>query len=131
VDTKLAPGLGEFVMPLCTHTDMALKFTNMGHSSLAFRFPKSFRKSVKSQDLINRLGLPADFGGEEGYIQVNASKDFALERLLQARKQMLDSRLMPFWEISNVRSTSYQEWLTPQVSGAPAGARVEFRSDRP
>lgn len=133
VDTKLAPGLGEFAMGLCTHSQAPLKFVNMGHSSLAFRFPFKMSTKIEACGLLTRLQVPVDCRNEEYSIHINASKDFTLEQLLQARTEIVKCGIFPIWDINDVQADSIERWKQAQTARAPApvkkGSKVEFQGN--
>lgn len=134
VDTKLAPGLGEFCMPLAMHKDHPVQFTNSGHGKKAFRFPASSQPAGLSSGLfraLEALGLSGDCALEDGNIQVNASKDFTLAQLLKGRECILRSRVFPLWSLDEVKAGSYQEWYAGQSKPhVPREPKVLFHGQR-
>jgi hypothetical protein len=111
VETKLAPGLGEFAMRLCTHQDHPQHLVNCGHKHWAFRFPVQYAEPIKRQGLLERLGVPADVCTQEGEIYINATKDYTLEQLMQAQQVVVESGIFPLWNVTDVRADSFQRWL--------------------
>lgn len=114
VDTKLAPGLGEFVMALGMHQECPLQFTNCGHKRVAFRFPARDKRAIEQARLLERLHeahCPSDVATEAFNIQINASKDFPLETLLKARALIVQSHIWPLWLLDEIKSDSYSTWL--------------------
>ena len=129
VDTKVAPGLGEFAIGLCTHKDAPLQLLNMGHSGLAFRFPYNLEDRIARSGLKQRIGVPMDCAVDPNQIHMNASKDFTLQQMLEARRAIVESQVFPLWDIHAVRPDSYEKWLqlsTAPPSKTPKGTRMEF-----
>lgn len=125
VDTKVAPGLGEFVMPLCTYREMEISIANLGHSPSALALPRALRAKANQ---LGDLGVPVEFAADSWNIYVNASKDFTLEQLYRARDRMLASGLLPIWDIAKVQADSYSTWAA-LVSAGPKeakGSKVEL-----
>ena len=117
IDTKGAPGLGEFVMQLCCRQDDPVRFKGLGHGPLAFSLPKSLIRHPKALELTRKIGMGMDFRADDRHICINASKDFPLERLLEARTHIVESGLFPLWDISNVQVESYGIWQRAQDQG--------------
>jgi hypothetical protein len=113
VDTKLAPGLGEFCMQLAMHKDCPMQFLNCGHKRPAFRLPVNLGRAIKRSGLLAQLGeahCPSDVAVDAWSIQINASKDYSLELLLKARDIIVDSRVFPIWRLSEVKAESHDVW---------------------
>jgi hypothetical protein len=125
VDTKGAPGLGEFAMNLCYHKEAVLTIVNAGHVIAAFIFPKGLR-TPRATVLMNKLNLPVEFSADNNRIYINASKDFPLERLLEARTHIVESGLFPLWNISDVKASSYTDWLAQQNASHHKASKVEM-----
>lgn len=119
VNTKVAPGLGEFAMGLCTHNKAKFALGNMGHSSYAFNFSSSYQGLLRRTKLLEKLGVPglAEYEGQG--LMINASKDFSTEQLLLARQRIVESGLFPLWDIRTVKESSYEEWSSQKLKGHP------------
>lgn len=126
VDTKLAPGLGEFAIGLVTHRDHPQQFVNCGHKHWAFRFPVVYGADIKRTGLLGRLGVPADIATSEGEIHINATKDYTLEQLLTARQAIVESQVFPLWNVAEVRPDSVQKWLASKEPQGPKKSGVLF-----
>jgi hypothetical protein len=128
VDTKLAPGLGEFCMGLVMHKNQPLQFTNCGHKGAAFRFPVNMSKAIKRSGLLEKLSearCVAVISTEPGNIQLGATKDFSLELFLKARTIIVESGALPIWSLEGVRNNSYDLWKARlKALEGPSGPKI-------
>jgi hypothetical protein len=102
---------------------------NCGHRPFAYRFPAHMNEEVRRKGLLQRLGVPADCATEDWTIQVNATKDFSLEQLLQARQIIVDSRIFPIWHVAEVKADSYKKWQEASLK-QPKTSRVVFEGQQ-
>jgi Phage phiEco32-like COOH.NH2 ligase-type 2 len=129
VDTKVAPGLGEFCMDLVVHASSPVNFSNCGHKRVAFRFPAKSQRAVREtglQEALSKLGMPCDCTTERNSIQVNATKDFSVEKLLQAQKLIVASKIWPLWHLADVKTTSFEEFQRKKDKEPPRTVRLVF-----
>lgn len=127
VDTKLAPGMGEFAMQLAEYGECPVHFQQAGSKRPAFRFPVTAKTQLYKGGLyeaLNNIGCPSDCCTEAYYLQINASKDYHLEQLLKARDLIVDSQILPLWRITEVREDSYQKWLEAQERSPRKSVKV-------
>lgn len=130
-DTKVAPGLGEFVMRLAVYKKDPLQFFNCGHKSVAFIFHPWVRKDARWTETHRRLGLPVGFTAESvNQIWINASKDYTLEQLLKAREVLVESGIFAIWDIEKVRTGDYEKWCQSQNQPTRQKARTLFEGQK-
>jgi hypothetical protein len=110
--TKVAPGLGEFVMPLCRHKDTNLSFRAAGNGRLLFRFPNNYANNVINSRLMEKLGLEdaADYQGDPDVIWVNTAKEISPALLERCRDVIIDSGAFPLWRTNEVKPESFANW---------------------
>lgn len=128
-DTRVAPGLGEFAMDLCYHTNFKLSLMNLGSGGRMFRFPESARTALTKFRFFEKAqSAMFDFGGDEGYIYFNAASHTPIETLMAWRKLLVESKAFPLWFIDEVTPTSYAEWEAARNAKVKPSFKREFDS---
>jgi hypothetical protein len=114
VDTKQAPGLGEFVSDLCYYSGYKIRIFNLGHGGNMFSLSRDWYEALADSELA-RSGLSYGVCEERQVtLYINASKDFELPVLMAARERLIHSGVLPLWFITEVTEGSFARWNSPK-----------------
>jgi hypothetical protein len=114
VDTKQAPGLGEFVSDLCYYSGYKPRIHNLGHGGIMFAISRDWHDALEGTDFA-KSGISYTICEERTCtLYINASKDFEAPVLMAARERLIHSGVLPLWFITEVREGSFARWNSPK-----------------
>jgi hypothetical protein len=128
VDTRVAPGLGEFAMDLCCHTGDRITLANLGNSPRFFRFEPRAQERIGKFGFFAKANVNFDFGADAGCLYMDATRHTPHEELFRLRRLIVESRAYPLWFINEVTSKSYEEWSKDVVVTKKESFKREFDS---
>lgn len=125
-DTRLLPGIGEWLVDICDHESRPVRVNTMNEGGRQFRFPNALRQLMQRKNLAEkfaRLDITFDFGDLHEHGIIIGAGHGNLRNMLAARELIIEHELLPIWEIENVREDSAANWRKPPERPNP-GCRL-------